>query len=117
MKTHRASQEHDSAALQVMLEKMQQASNSFYSAAISVGNHPFIEFTGLMNEYIKLCQCALESGIDFTKTSIHGNGLALPAEPFHAEYIAEKLGCIYGTTLQSPQLKKAFMEGMFGETK
>jgi len=37
------------------LDAMAQASGAFYAAAIRIGNHPFIEFTGLMNEYIKIC--------------------------------------------------------------
>jgi hypothetical protein len=59
---------------QEMLRKMRVASSAFYNDATRIGCHPFIEFTGLMNEYIALCQLAMELGIDFTKTSVHGGG-------------------------------------------
>ena len=45
---------------------MQAASDAFYRSAVSIGNHPFIEFAGLMNEYITACRAAHTEGIDFT---------------------------------------------------
>jgi hypothetical protein len=53
------------------LRAMQAASNAFYAAATRCGNHAFIEFTGLMNEYIQLCWEAHRNGIDFTRASVH----------------------------------------------
>lgn len=49
-----------------IIKQMRQLSNQFYVGAITIGNHPFIEFTGLMNEYIEACKEALKEGIDFT---------------------------------------------------
>ncbi len=86
--------------LQAMIAGMHKASRAFYSDARRIGNHPFIEFTGLMNEYIGLCEAALASGIDFTETSIHGSGNALPMREHHRAYLEEKIQCIYGTSLE-----------------
>lgn len=38
------------------LTAMRAASDAFYLAAIRIGVHPFIEFTGLMNEWIKAAE-------------------------------------------------------------
>ncbi len=93
--------------LETMLAMMRDASQRFYFTAIRVGHHPFIEFTGLMNEYIKLCANALEQGIDFTQTSIHGSGVALPMRSFERDYLNEKLECIYGVSLDDLMQKKS----------
>lgn len=93
----------------VMLAMMREASNAFYSRAVRIGCHPFIEFAGLMNEYIKLCQQAHEAGIDFNESSGH-SGNPLPMAPYEAAYIGEKLGCIYGPSLQPPENTRAFLE-------
>lgn len=87
--------------LEVMLVKMRAASGAFYYNATRTGCHPFIEFTGLMNEYIKLCEAALAQGIDFTETSIHGSGQPLPMQSYHRNYLTEKLECIYGYSLEA----------------
>lgn len=79
---------------QDMLAQMQAASDAFYRSAVAIGNHPFIEFTGLMNEYIAACQEAAKAGIDFTMCNAH-TGRHLPLAPFRVDYINEKLGCIF----------------------
>lgn len=86
--------------LESMLIGMRAASSAFYNDARTVGCHPFIEFTGLMNEYIDMCESALSEGIDFTETSIHGSGKPLPMREHHRRYLNEKLECIYGTSLE-----------------
>lgn len=88
--------------LREMILGMHRASGAFYRDAVRIGCHPFIEFTGLMNEYIKLCEAALAQGIDFTEASIHGSGQSvLPMRSFHREYLREKLECIYGHSLEA----------------
>lgn len=82
-----------------MLKRMQQASNAFYAAAIAIGNHPFIEFTGLMNEYIKICEDAHAMGIDFSNCNIH-TGERLPVASYRQAYMQEKLECIFGCDVQ-----------------
>lgn len=95
-----------------MLPKMHAASDAFYRAATQIGCHPFIEFTGVMNEYIKLCEQAHAAGIDFTNANVH-SGQALPMGPHNAAYLAEKLGCILGPTLHTdPEVRKAFLTGL-----
>lgn len=76
------------------LVKMRTASRAFYAAAVRIGNHPFIEFTGLLNEYIKACEEAHERGIDFTECNTH-SGCELPMAPHMINYVNEKLECIY----------------------
>lgn len=78
-----------------MLRGMRGASDYFYSMAVRIGVHAFIEFTGLMNEFIKLCEEAHAAGIDFTMANVH-TGQHLPFQPHHIAYLYEKLECIYG---------------------
>jgi len=76
------------------LDQMQQASHQFYRAAVHIQNHPFIEFAGLMNEYINACKAAHAQGIDFTECNRH-SGQTLPLHPVMSDYINEKLECIF----------------------
>lgn len=88
--------------LRVCVKGMEAASALFYAAAIRTGNHAFIEWTGLINEYIKLCEAAAAQGIDFRFLNIHC-GKHLPMRPHNLHYIQEKLDCIYGLdVLASP---------------
>ena len=88
----------DNNEREVALRKMQEASDQFYCAAVEIGNHPFIEFTGLLNEYIKACQSAHEQGIDFSDCNIH-NGTVLPMPSHMIAYVNEKLECIFSGTI------------------
>lgn len=78
----------------VALVEMKSAADAFYLAAIRTGNHPFVEFAGLMNEYINACRSAHEQGIDFSECNRH-TGLELPLHPVMSDYINEKLECIF----------------------
>ena len=77
-----------------MVKAMQVASDAFYMVARRIGNHPFIEFAGLMNEYIQCCDKARRAGIDFTLCNTH-TGLELPMAKYEVDYVNEKLECIY----------------------
>lgn len=88
----------DRERLEASVTLMRSASKNFYRAAGLTGNHAFIEFTGLMNEYIDICKNAMASGKDFTKANTH-SGEALPMHGFQANYLLEKLECIYGASL------------------
>ncbi|KAF1003879.1 MAG: hypothetical protein GAK28_04342 [Luteibacter sp.] len=77
------------------LARMDETIRRFYSSAIQIGNHPFIEFAGVMAAYLKSCQRAHEAGIDFTECNQHA-GHELPMESFEITYLAEKLNCIFG---------------------
>lgn len=76
------------------LVMMQQTADAFYRSATAIGNHPFIEFAGLMNEYISACRAAHEQGIDFSECNRH-SGLVLPLHPVMSDYLNEKLECIF----------------------
>lgn len=77
------------------LTQMEQVVNGFYGAAVRIGNHPFIEFAGVMAAYVKSCRRAHEAGVDFTECNRHA-GAELPMESFEVTYLAEKLDCIFG---------------------
>ena len=83
------------AERELALHRMQETVNRFYSAAIQIGNHPFIEFTGVMTAYVKSCQRAHEAGVDFSECNRHA-GRELPIEAFEVDYLVEKLDCIFG---------------------
>lgn len=81
------------------LVKMREASDQFYVAATKVQCHAFIEFTGLMNEYIKVCEANLKRGTDFRELNVHGEG-QLHIEPYQLNYIRDKLNCIFQGALK-----------------
>lgn len=84
------------------LQEMRQVTDDFYRSAVKIGNHPFIEFAGLMHEYIQACELAHRQGIDFSDCSIH-SGKQLPLLPTMGDYINEKLECIFtGSKVLSP---------------
>ena len=80
-----------------ILEAMKAAANNYYREAICTNCHTFIEFTGLINEYIKICERNLnQRGVDVTKTSTHCPGEPrLQVEDWELDYINDKLGCIF----------------------
>jgi len=79
---------------QETLERMHAASDHFYDAARRVNCHAFIEFTGLMNEYIQICKDNLDRDIDFRDASAH-TGKQLKIMPHQVAYLNEKLQCIF----------------------
>lgn len=81
------------------LAKMREASNQFYVAATRSECHAFIEFTGLINEYIKICEANLNRGTDFRELNAHGKG-QLQIQPYELYYIEEKLNCIFQGALE-----------------
>jgi hypothetical protein len=101
-----------------MLRKMRSVSDRFYSMAVQAGCHALIEYTGLMNEFIKVCADAHAIGQQFPFSNTH-SGTALPFQPYHLAYLAEKLNCIYGPTLLSSEAgRNEFIRGLFdGEYK
>jgi len=81
------------------LASMEQLSAAFYAQAQRIGVHPFLEFTGLMNEYIKAARQAHEQGIDFSACNAH-TGMELPLQSYMVDYINEKLECIFNGRIQ-----------------
>jgi hypothetical protein len=78
----------------IAIEAMTAASKAFYTAAVRIGNHPFVEFTGLINEYIQACREAAAAGVDFSECNTH-SGQPLPMHPHNVRYVNEKLECIF----------------------
>ncbi len=95
----------------VMLDQMDRAVQSFYTMAVQIQNHPFIEFAGVMGEYVKVCREAHRQGFDFTNAHAH-SGHALPIQPFQAAYLGEKIGCIFGPALQLARNGRPFLEAL-----
>jgi hypothetical protein len=95
-------------ALSAMLDGAEQ----FYPLAVRANVHQFVEFTGLIREYITICAAAYQMNINFTQEAV------LPMEEHHVAYIAEKLNCIFGDSFRAnPKLKKVFLKGLFGDQK
>lgn len=82
------------AELRAIVEAMRSASAQFYASAVQIGNHPFIEFAGLLNEYIKCCEEAAKKSVDFTNCNAHA-GAQLPMPSYSVAYVNEKLTCIF----------------------
>lgn len=96
-----------------MLQKMRDLSDAYYSKATATGCHAFIEFAGLMNEFITVCSKAHNQGQDFPFANTH-SGTALPFKPWNLAYLAEKLNCIYGPALLSDKANRdAFIAELF----
>lgn len=99
--------------LAYMVVRMKSTSSWLYRMATLIGNHAFIEFCGLMNEYIAMCETALKHGADFTEANVHG-GPSLPMTPPQAAYLGEKFGCIFGPTFAAnPDLLAIFNKAAF----
>jgi len=96
------------------LRRMRATSNAFYASAAQAGCHAFIEFCGLMNEYIKLCEEAEAAGIDWLLANTH-TGQALPLKSYNVAYLAEKLDCIYGPSIDAAGLRQHFVEAFVGK--
>ncbi len=90
----------DPSEARAQLQAMRAASAAFYQAAVHTGVHAFIEFTGLMNEFINVCEQTAREGKDFTQANAHC-GQTLNMQTYQAQYLAEKLECIFGSTFNA----------------
>ena len=88
------------------LLRMQAIVNQFYREAVCANCHPFLEFAGLMEEYLKICRYNLERGTDFRNCHEH-SGIQLQFESWHVNYLNEKLGCIFNGALEVRQANTA----------
>jgi hypothetical protein len=93
-----------------MIARMREINECLYWTIFRCGlPHAFIEFCGLMHEYVDGCQRADSEGADFTCT-----GRALPFEAHHGDYLGEKLNCIFGPTLfQKADFRRALIRALF----
>ena len=76
------------------LEKMWEAADHFYILACATNCHAYIEFTGLLREYCKVCENNLERGIDFRELNGHGSQ-RMQLRQYEIDYFNEKLNCIF----------------------
>ena len=95
---------------ELMLERMRFAVDTFYSYAQLTNVHQFLEFAGLMSEYVKQCRKLHERGIDFATEQ--GKLFELCDEQHAALYLGEKVNCIYGADLRKPGNLAAFLAGL-----
>lgn len=95
-----------------MIRKMHAVSSAFYPAAAATGCHAFIEFCGLQNEFIKVCEQTLAAGKDFTCSNTHGGSVELEVREFNISYFAEKFDCIFGPMLRANPHSREIMERM-----
>lgn len=99
---------NEKTAAAVAVQKMEDASAKFYAAARDTNQHQFLEFNGLLVEYIKVMKEMLVRDINIFDAEV------LPLLPHHAEYLAEKLNCIFGPTfLRKPEVRDAFLAALF----
>jgi hypothetical protein len=93
------------------LRRMGDAIRRFYGEAVQIGNHPFIEFAGVMTAYMNSCRAAHEAGIDFTECNVH-SGKELPMGPFEVAYLSEKLDCIFTGRVTATEDSRVIGQGM-----
>lgn len=98
--------------LRAITADMTQIADVFYMLCSKAGFahkcHPFLEFTGLMREYIHGCNMLIREGKDFRRSS--GHALKESAVlPIDIRYISEKLNCIFGPTLRATETKNVFL--------
>ncbi len=91
-----------------MLDGMKIASAEFYRLAQRAGFHEFLEFTGFMNEYIKICERMHLKKINFVSD-------APKLEIYEASYLGERFGCIFQDSFFGfDHLIRAFCRSAFG---
>lgn len=90
--------------LQALIGRMSEVAQQTYWlhfwSGVPAHVHAFIEFNGLIAEWVKLCAAAAEQGIDFRYLNGHAE-TPLPMKAYQAEYFAEKLNCIIGPSLRA----------------
>lgn len=91
------------------IKKMRAVSDRFYSGAVHTNVHAFIEFCGFMNKFIDICRESSKAGVDFNESNTH-TGSSLTVKSHDVEYLAEKFDCIFGPTLEDPELRKVFLK-------
>lgn len=76
------------------LGRMEAAADQFYTLAVATNCHAYIEFTGLLREYCKVCRENLARGIDFRELNGHRSE-RMELQPYELHYFQEKLNCIF----------------------
>lgn len=91
------------------LSRMDAAVSEFYRAAVAIEQHQFVEHAGLMSEYVRVLK------------GMHAKGECIWESPLwlkrhHAQYLGEKLNCIYGGAFaRDPDLFATFCASVRGK--
>lgn len=98
-------------ALEKIIERMEICTDVFYPMAQRAECHPFLEFNGIMREYIELCRDSLEQNVDFIEDWPKSVKL------YRLEYMAEKLNCIFGKifSVATPEQRARFVQVLMGQ--
>ena len=67
--------------------------DSYYALGVQSGIHSMIEWCGVMGEYCKMLECAVEVGVDPREVDQHHKDCEVAVPEFMVEYFTEKLGC------------------------
>jgi len=106
--------DYTQAELTDMAAAMRRVANGIYPQLVACGRHPFIEFCGLMQKYVDVCERAAERGIQFPFASGHCD-TPLPVEPHDLLYLAEKLECIFAPMVAAKDRARAvFAKALLG---
>jgi hypothetical protein len=114
-----AGPDHSKEDLLLLAQRMEKVAEQvywmFFHAEMGARVHAFIEFCGVLNKYVQICQRCAGEGIDFTQFNTH-TGQAMPVEMHDMEYLGEKLQCIFGPIIDAnPEAKAALKKALFGE--
>lgn len=74
------------------LARAEELAQGYYPLGVKTGIHSMIEWCGVMTEYVKMLQVALEGGHDPRKVDQH-HGRPVSVPDFMIAYFCEKLGC------------------------
>lgn len=92
--------------------KMDAVVEKIYPMMTSCEVHPFVEFNGLMREYVVICRILARSGVAFPFASNHGT-MAVEVPDYTIEYMAEKLGCIFAPMIRgNPRAKDILVRAL-----
>lgn len=110
--------EYSEEELKELVQDMRSITDRLYWTMFwgSIGGraHAFIEFCGVMNKYVDICERASSQGIQFPFYNEHSKK-PLPVEDHDVNYLAEKFACIFGPVFKNnPRLAKMFAEKALG---
>lgn len=103
-----------------VVDRMSRTVSAFYVALFQQGVgsycHSFIEFVGLMSEYLKIVHRLAEAGEDLQSFNVHSGKTFSGIQDHEVLYLAEKLGCIFAPMLRGrPELRPLFVRALFAE--
>lgn len=102
--------------LQALARRMRSVADATYDLFFRTGMgaecHAFLEFNGLLQKYVRICERAAEDGVDFRAANVH-TGRPLSVEEHDLAYLAEKFVCIFGPIINaSSKAKRIFLEAL-----